>query len=150
MGNFLGKDSVTRDCWRRLGDHLQATFDLPPDADTAKQQYRETEGQGQGQGYTDSEHSGGASGGEAEYPEPEVDEMRAQRDVLLARYVMDMERREAMQARLDAQSGGGGDDGGGASDGNGNDAQDGEGGDGGAARSSKSGSSSTGTRKTKK
>ncbi len=89
VGNFLGKDGVTKDCWKRLADHLQATFDLPPDTDSSRHQYKDD----------------GELPPEVDHPEPEVDEMRAQRDMLLVRYIQEAERREAMQARMD-QGGG--------------------------------------------
>lgn len=46
-------------------------------------------------------------GPESEYPEPEIDEMRSQRDLLLRRYIQEMERKEAMAARMMSQGGGG-------------------------------------------
>jgi len=58
-------------------------------------------------------------GGTYEYPEPEVDSMRRQRDAHLVRYLADVERKEAMLAKMNANdseskssssSNGGGDD----------------------------------------
>ena len=41
-------------------------------------------------------------GGTYEYPEPEVDSMRTQRDAHLVRYLADVERKEAMLAKMNA------------------------------------------------
>lgn len=51
-----------------------------------------------GQGEESKEDAGASNA----YPEPEVDEMRAQRDVALANYIHERERREAMAKKLAA------------------------------------------------
>ena len=83
---FVSPDGVTRECWKRLAAFLESTFDLPPDVDVS---------------IADAENV--EQGGEDEHPEPEIDEMRAQRDDVLRRYIQETERKEAMQARMNAQ-----------------------------------------------
>lgn len=69
-----------------------------------------------------SEDQENTLGPEAEYPEPEIDEMRSQRDIILRRYVQEIERKEAIAMRMMAQGVVAGASGGGVGGSDGNDA----------------------------
>jgi hypothetical protein len=69
----------------RLSEHLQETFDAGPDEDI-----RMKKGGGDDEG----------PGGEGDHPEPEIDEMRSQRDVILKRYIQVSSREEKRREEL--------------------------------------------------
>jgi hypothetical protein len=103
---YLTSKGLTRECWNRLAEHLQLTLESGPDEEIRIKK--------------SSAEDDSAPGPESEYPEPEIDEMRSQRDLLLRRYIQEMERKEAMAVRMMSQGGGavaGGDGGGEGEDG---------------------------------
>jgi hypothetical protein len=77
-----------------LAEHLQLTLESGPDEEIRIKK--------------SSAEDDNAPGPEAEYPEPEIDEMRSQRDILLRRYIQEIERKETMAARMMAQGTAGG------------------------------------------
>lgn len=88
---FLSPQGLTRECWGRLEDVLTQTFGAPdpePNAAGAKET---------GYAVEEGKDGHGDAGGDS-YPEAEVDEMRAQRDAALSRYVAEIERRDALNA----------------------------------------------------
>lgn len=93
MAIYLTPKGLTRECWNRLAEHLQLTLESGPDEDI---RIKKT-----------SEDNENTLGPEAEYPEPEIDEMRSQRDIILRRYIQEIERKEAIAARMMAQGGSG-------------------------------------------
>eukprot|EP00604_Paraphysomonas_vestita_P000204 CAMPEP_0174825332 /NCGR_PEP_ID=MMETSP1107-20130205/42650_1 /TAXON_ID=36770 /ORGANISM="Paraphysomonas vestita, Strain GFlagA" /LENGTH=286 /DNA_ID=CAMNT_0016056853 /DNA_START=6015 /DNA_END=6875 /DNA_ORIENTATION=+ len=93
LTNYLTPKGLTRDCWSRLGEHLQLTLEAGPDEDIRIKK---------SSGNNDDQET--QPGPESEYPEPEIDEMRSQRDVILRRYIQEIERKEAMAARMANQS----------------------------------------------
>ncbi len=76
----------------RLGDRLQQVLGVAPDEDLAVTRK------------SDNVDDNDNNNADAEYPEPEVDEVRAQRNIILQRYIQEAERREAIQARIVADS----------------------------------------------
>lgn len=76
-----------------MGEHLQLTLEAGPDEDIRIKK---------SSGNNDDQET--QPGPESEYPEPEIDEMRSQRDVILRRYIQEIERKEAMAARMANQS----------------------------------------------
>jgi len=86
--NFVTNDGVTKKSWDRISEHLDTIFG-PPDA-APEESKMEVEG------------GGGEREGEMvnEFPEPEVDEMRKQRDAALLRLIQEMDRKDATMARM--------------------------------------------------
>jgi hypothetical protein len=80
---YVSSSGLTKDCWGRLADQLKAVFGEPviPAASD-----READDQTQ----------------ENEYPEADVDAMRAQRDLVLERYIIEKERKEATLSKMNA------------------------------------------------
>jgi dynein light intermediate chain 2 len=78
ISNFVTAQGITKDCWLRFSGHLMNTFGAPdPSPESAS-----NVGSGNVEGSTVS-----VSGDDNEFPETEVDEMRAQRDAILQRYI---------------------------------------------------------------
>lgn len=93
LSNYLTSKGLTRDCWSRLGEHLQLTLEAGPDEDIRIKKSS-----------SNNDDNDQQPGPESEYPEPEIDEMRSQRDIILRRYIQEIERKEAMAARMANQS----------------------------------------------
>ena len=70
---YLSSSSVTRDCWDRMGEILSGLLG-PPDPSAVKDKGAEEEESKEQQ--------------QNEYPEAEIDEVRAQRDAALQRYIV--------------------------------------------------------------
>lgn len=92
LSQFITAQGVTRECWTRLSDLLKSFFgpaDVGPEGIDGIEEGRE----------------------ENEFPEAEVDSMRAQRDVALAKYLQEAERKELMLSKMnmaESKEGGGG------------------------------------------
>ena len=82
ISQYLTSQGLTRDCFVKLTEKLESVFGK---SDT---------------GNENAENDGGTY----EYPEPEVDSMRLQRDAQLVRYLADVERKEAMLAKMNANT----------------------------------------------
>lgn len=81
---FIASSGLTKDCWSRLAEHLRETYNGTPPDDDPNPASKNDENEA------------------SEHPEPEIDEVRAQRDVILKRYIQEAERREAIQAKMNA------------------------------------------------
>jgi len=96
LSQFLTPQGVSRECWGRLSDLVKGVFgpaDVGPEGVEGVEEGRD----------------------ENEFPEAEVDSMRAQRDTLLVRYLQEAERKELMLSKMnsstaDAKEGRGGGD----------------------------------------
>lgn len=73
VSNFVSPQGLTRDCWSRFAEHLNSVFGS---ADPSPEQLHNE---------SISDESNKAE--DNEFPEAEIDEMRAQRDVALQRYI---------------------------------------------------------------
>lgn len=89
MSQYLSSSGVTRDCWTRFGDQMKAAFgasDSVPD-----------------QSLIDNGTADGNKD-ENEFPEIDIDNVRAQRDALLVRYLQEAERKELMLLKMNSTS----------------------------------------------
>lgn len=94
-------EAMPRGCWTRIEEHSTAMFG-PPDSDLA------AAATGTAAAGT-AEYGTNASEAESnDFPEPEIDSKRLEKDAELAKYVQDAERREALQARMQSDSAGAG------------------------------------------
>jgi len=108
MALYLSAHGLSKDCWHRLADVCKNTFGEPQTAPSLAS--------AAGDGSIEGGGESSAAGGGGEYPEAEVDEMRAQRDEALGRYMLEVERKEYLSKReaaaderaAAASSGGGG------------------------------------------
>jgi GTPase SAR1 family protein len=97
MGMVLDEDPTVKPdgtSWQALADMLEEAFgkaDLPPSAVVGGAQGEERDGE--------------ESEDQNEYPEPEIDEERAQRRAVLQRYVEEERKKETMLKRMTAASG---------------------------------------------
>lgn len=82
---LLTGDGIARDCWARMAEAMEALFGV---ADAAPEEHKDD----------------GEDVVENKFPEPEVDEARAQRDATLQRYVQEVQRRAAMLARMNTET----------------------------------------------
>jgi hypothetical protein len=92
---FLTPQGLTRDCFDRLAAHLSDVFGAVDKGEEKK---------GEGEEY---ESGGGGSSerkAENDFPEEDIDDMRAQKDAALLRYVQETERRESMLNRMNNPS----------------------------------------------
>ncbi len=82
-----------------MADKLQSALGIPPDEDSSLSSGKQS---------ADEDHESvsraGAGGGDDhyhdEFPEPDVDEVRSQRNIVLQRYIQEAERKDALQARM--------------------------------------------------
>lgn len=90
---YIGGSGVRKDCWGRFHEVLGSTFGAP-DATAGASAVPA------GADATDSGLEGGESkdAGGNEYPEADIDEARAAMDVKLDQYILDVERRERLNA----------------------------------------------------
>lgn len=86
---YISGHGITRESWGKFSDLLTQTFGAADPGPTAAASEERKEGDG-------AEREAGG----AEYPEMEVDEIRAQKDAALERYVIEAARREAMSKSM--------------------------------------------------
>lgn len=95
MDQYITQKGVTRDCWNRLTDHFANMFgECDPLPSLSLNEQKEMES-GDNENQEDANNP---------FPEVEVDDMRAVRDLALQRYIQDMERKQEMLAKMNAQS----------------------------------------------
>lgn len=85
---YITNSGLTKDCWNRLAEHLKSIFGDPIISAANNLNDRDD---------TDYEMPN-------EYPEPDVDAMRAQRELILERYIQDKERKEATLLKMNASA----------------------------------------------
>ena len=106
VGLYLTGSGPTRDCWERLADHVKAMYGAI-ESSSAEEKGGHDHDFDSGHG----DEKGQGRDGEDDFPEPDIDDIRAQRDAALERYIQDAERREQTNLKMNAayisRSGGG-------------------------------------------
>ena len=140
IGLYVTASGPTRDCWERLADHVKAMYGAI-ESSSAEEKGGNDHDVDSGHG----DEKGHGRDGDDDFPEPDIDDMRAQRDAALERYIQEAERREQTNLKMNAaytsRSGGGGGEGSGASGGGGAESKYGGGDDDGGGGEEKKSSS---------
>ena len=128
IGLYVTASGPTRDCWERLADHVKSMYGAVESSSAEEKGGHDHE---LDSGHGDEKNHG--RDGDDDFPEPDIDDMRAQRDAALERYIQEAERREQTNLKMNSaytsRSGGG--DGGGISGGGAESKHDRHGGGGG-------------------
>lgn len=85
---FLTPTGLTKECWGRFSEHMVSAFGA---ADPLPEK-------------SQVELEDGTQGTDNEFPETDVDDARAQRDIALNRYIQEAERKESLLAKMNNTS----------------------------------------------
>jgi len=99
VAGYVSAHGVTRESWGRFADLLAQAFGAPDAEPTVANAKDDASGGGAVAAAAASAAAAAAAGTETAYPEPEVDDARAQSDLALERYLEESARREALGAR---------------------------------------------------
>jgi dynein light intermediate chain 2 len=103
---FVGGNGIRKDCWVRFHEVLTASFgaaDASAGVSAMPAATTNSDGSADG-GEEDGSGANGGTGDSNEYPEADIDEARAAMDLKLDQYIVDVERRERLNASSELEA----------------------------------------------